>query len=133
MCGSPGRRGLGDVVRRAGDDVHKGDLLFPAGTELPAPAVVGVLASVGCGVGARRLVPAPRRRAVDGGRELVGGRRPMLGPGQDQGEQPDRMLPRPAVGLGRLRADRPRPSSVTGRERPWKPSWPRPGSGATPW
>ncbi len=37
---------FGDAVRHTGDDVHRGDLLFPAGTEI-RPAVLGVLASVG--------------------------------------------------------------------------------------
>ncbi len=36
----------GDAVRGVGDDVHRGDLLFAAGTEV-RPAVLGVLASVG--------------------------------------------------------------------------------------
>ena len=36
----------GEAVRHVGDDVHQGDLLFAAGTEV-RPAVLGVLASVG--------------------------------------------------------------------------------------
>jgi molybdopterin molybdotransferase len=69
---------LGDAVRRAGDDVHKGDLLFPAGTEL-RPAVVGVLASVG--LASVRVVSRPRVGVLSTGDELVEDGAP-LGPGQ---------------------------------------------------
>ena len=69
---------LGDAVRRAGDDVHKGDLLFPAGTEL-RPAVVGVLASVG--LASVRVVSRPRVGVLSTGDELVEDGGP-LGPGQ---------------------------------------------------
>ena len=73
------------AVRRAGDDVHKGDLLFPTGTEL-RPAVVGVLASVG--LVSVRVVSRPRVGVLSTGDELVEDGGP-LGPGPDQGEQPD--------------------------------------------
>ena len=65
-------------MRRAGDDVHKGDLLFPAGTEL-RPAVVGVLASVG--LASVRVVSRPRVGVLSTGDELVEDGGP-LGPGQ---------------------------------------------------
>jgi molybdenum cofactor synthesis domain-containing protein len=69
---------VGDAVRRAGDDVHAGDLLFPAGTEI-RPAVLGVLASVGH----VRVPVIPRLRvgALSTGDELVEDGGP-LGPGQ---------------------------------------------------
>jgi molybdopterin molybdotransferase len=69
---------LGDAVRRAGDDVHKGDLLFPSGTEL-RPAVVGVLASVG--LASVRVVSRARVGVLSTGDELVEDGGP-LGPGQ---------------------------------------------------
>ena len=65
-------------MRRAGDDVHTGDLLFPAGTEL-RPAVVGVLASVG--LASVRVVLRPRVGVLSTGDELVEDGAP-LGPGQ---------------------------------------------------
>lgn len=68
----------GDAVRRTGDDVHKGDLLFPSGTEL-RPAVVGVLASVG--LASVRVVSRPRVGVLSTGDELVEDGGP-LGPGQ---------------------------------------------------
>ncbi len=48
----------GAAVRRAGDDVQPGDLLFPAGTVV-TPAIVGVLASINA-----RTVTAHRRVSV---------------------------------------------------------------------
>jgi molybdenum cofactor synthesis domain-containing protein len=68
----------GDAVRRVGDDVHRGDLLFPAGTEV-RPAVLGVLASVGHL--AIPVVPQVRVGALSTGDELIedGG---ALAPGQ---------------------------------------------------
>jgi molybdenum cofactor synthesis domain-containing protein len=68
----------GDAVRHAGDDVHRGDLLFPAGTEI-RPAVLGVLASVGI-----VSVPVVGRARVGGlstGDELIEDGAP-LAPGQ---------------------------------------------------
>lgn len=58
----------GAAVRRAGDDVQPGDLLFPAGT-VATPAVVGVLASINA-----QTVPVhPRARVavLSTGDELV--------------------------------------------------------------
>ena len=118
--------GLGDAVRRAGDDVHKGDLLFPAGTEL-RPAVVGVLASVGSA--SVRVVSRPRVGVLSTGDELVEDGGP-LGPGQIR-ESNRTDAPRRG-GPGRLRRRSTSASSAT-TKRPWKPSWPRPRSGATPW
>jgi molybdenum cofactor synthesis domain-containing protein len=69
---------MGDAVRRAGDDVHRGDLLFPARTEI-RPAVLGVLASVGI-----VSVPVVGRARVGGlstGDELIEDGAP-LAPGQ---------------------------------------------------
>jgi len=68
----------GDAIRRAGDDVQPGDLLFPAGTEV-TPAVVGVLASIN----ARSVsVYRPARVAVfSTGDELVEDDRALL-PGE---------------------------------------------------
>jgi molybdopterin molybdotransferase len=68
----------GVAVRRAGDDVRRGDLLFAAGTEI-WPAVLGVLASVG-----HLHVPViPRARvgALSTGDELVEDGGPLQ-PGQ---------------------------------------------------
>jgi molybdenum cofactor synthesis domain-containing protein len=62
------------AVRRAGDDVQPGDLLFPAGTVV-TPAVAGVLASVNA-----RTVDAHRRIRVavlSTGDELVEDGRPL--------------------------------------------------------
>jgi molybdopterin molybdotransferase len=68
----------GVAVRRAGDDVHRGDLLFPAGTEV-RPAVLGVLASVGhLHV---PVVPPARVGALSTGDELVEDGGPLQ-PGQ---------------------------------------------------
>ena len=64
----------GAAVRRAGDDVQPGDLLFPAGTVV-TPAVAGVLASVNA-----RTVDAHRRIRVavlSTGDELVEDGRPL--------------------------------------------------------
>ncbi|QQS24121.1 MAG: molybdopterin molybdotransferase MoeA [Actinomycetota bacterium] len=68
----------GDAVRGAGDDVHGGDRLFGAGTEI-GPAVAGVLASVNC----RHPVvhPRPRVAVLSTGDELVDDGSP-LAPGQ---------------------------------------------------
>ena len=68
----------GEHVRRAGEDVHRGDLVLGAGTEV-GPAEVGMLAALGqvdapC---ARR----PRVALVATGDELVPAGQP-LGPGQ---------------------------------------------------
>ena len=64
----------GAAVRRAGDDVQPGDLLFPAGT-VAAPAVVGVLASIN----ARRVSVHRRARVavLSTGDELVEDPRPL--------------------------------------------------------
>jgi len=68
----------GDAVRHVGDDVHRGDLLFPAGTEV-RPAVLGVLASVGhLRV---RVVPKVRVGVLSTGDELIEDGAP-LAPGQ---------------------------------------------------
>jgi len=70
--------GAGDAVRRVGDDVHVGMLLFPSGTEV-RPGVLGVLASVG-----HLSIPVfPRARvgALSTGDELVEDGGP-LAPGQ---------------------------------------------------
>lgn len=64
----------GAAVRRAGDDVQPGDLLFEAGT-LVSPAIVGVLASINA-----RAVPVhPRLRVavLSTGDELVEDGRPL--------------------------------------------------------
>lgn len=72
------RVGVGDAVRRAGDDVQPGDLLFEAGTQV-TPAILGVLASIN----ARIVAVHPRARVavLSTGDELVeDGRR--LRPGE---------------------------------------------------
>jgi molybdopterin molybdotransferase len=60
--------GAGTAVRRAGDDVQPGDLLFEAGT-IVRPAIVGVLASIN----ARTVSVYPRARVavLSTGDELV--------------------------------------------------------------
>jgi molybdopterin molybdotransferase len=65
---------VGAAVRRAGDDVQPGDLLFEAGTVV-TPAIVGVLASVN----ARRVEVHPRVRVavMSTGDELVEDGRPL--------------------------------------------------------
>jgi molybdopterin molybdotransferase len=68
----------GTAVRRAGDDVRPGDLLFTAGTVI-RPAVIGVLASVG--VRTVRVHPRIRVAVLSTGDELVTDGSP-LGPGQ---------------------------------------------------
>ncbi len=68
----------GAAVRRSGDDVQPGDLVFPAGT-VATPMVVGVLASINA-----RLLSAHRRARVavlSTGDELVDDGRPLK-PGQ---------------------------------------------------
>ncbi len=65
---------VGAAVRRAGDDVQPGDLLFEAGTVV-TPAIVGVLASINA-----RTVSAHRRVRVavlSTGDELVEDGRPL--------------------------------------------------------
>ena len=64
----------GAAVRRAGDDVQPGDLLFPAGTVV-TPAIVGVLASIN----ARTVAVHPRLRVavLSTGDELVEDGRPL--------------------------------------------------------
>jgi molybdenum cofactor synthesis domain-containing protein len=64
----------GNHVRRAGDDVVPGDLLFAAGTELGA-GHLGVLASVG--VGSVSAVRRPVVGVVSTGDELVDDGRPL--------------------------------------------------------
>lgn len=68
----------GNHVRRAGDDVRAGDLVFPAGTTL-TPAHLGVLATLG--VRRAPVYPRPRVGVISTGDELVDGPEP-LGPGQ---------------------------------------------------
>ena len=67
----------GAAVRRAGDDVQPGDLLFPAGT-IATPAVVGVLASINATTvsvhpRARVAVLSTGDELVEDGRELAPG------------------------------------------------------------
>jgi molybdenum cofactor synthesis domain-containing protein len=69
---------MGDAVRRAGDDVHRGDLLFPARTEI-RPAVLGVLASVG--IVSVPVIARARVGALSTGDELIEHGAP-LAPGQ---------------------------------------------------
>jgi len=68
----------GAAVRRAGDDVQPGDLLFPAGTVM-TPAIVGVLASIN----ATMVSAHPRARVavLSTGDELVEDGR-ALAPGE---------------------------------------------------
>ncbi|MDP9848827.1 molybdopterin molybdotransferase [Streptosporangium lutulentum] len=68
----------GNAIRRAGEDVHAGDVVLPAGTSI-GPAQLGVLA----GVGRRRVLVRPRPRVVviSTGAELVEPGTP-LGTGQ---------------------------------------------------
>ena len=65
---------VGAAVRRAGDDVQPGDLLFPAGTVV-TPAILGVLASIN----ARKLSAYRRARVavLSTGDELVEDGRPL--------------------------------------------------------
>ncbi|MFM8856816.1 MAG: gephyrin-like molybdotransferase Glp [Actinomycetota bacterium] len=68
----------GAAIRSAGDDVRRGDLVFPSGT-LVTPLVAGVLASVNC---RNPLVhPRPRVGVLSTGDELVDDGSP-LEPGQ---------------------------------------------------
>lgn len=68
----------GHAIRRAGEDVHAGDVVLPVGTAI-GPAQLGVLA----GVGRRRVLVRPRPRVVviSTGAELVEPGTP-LGTGQ---------------------------------------------------
>jgi molybdenum cofactor synthesis domain-containing protein len=70
--------GPGAAVRRAGDDVRPGDLLFPAGTVV-TPAIVGVLASINAR--AVSVVPRATVAVLSTGDELVEDGGP-LAPGQ---------------------------------------------------
>jgi molybdenum cofactor synthesis domain-containing protein len=65
---------VGTALRRAGDDVQPGDLLFPAGT-VATPTVVGVLASIN----AQTVSVHPRVRVavMSTGDELVEDGRPL--------------------------------------------------------
>lgn len=58
----------GAAVRRAGDDVQPGDLLFPAGTQV-TPPIVGVLASINARVVS--VYPRARVAVMSTGDELV--------------------------------------------------------------
>jgi molybdenum cofactor synthesis domain-containing protein len=60
--------GPGAAVRRAGDDVQPGDLLFAAGTQI-TPAIVGVLASINAQVVS--VYPRARVAVLSTGDELV--------------------------------------------------------------
>ncbi len=64
----------GDAIRRAGEDVRPGEVVFTAGTEV-TPAVLGVLA----GINARRVQvhPRPRVAVLSTGDELVEDGRPL--------------------------------------------------------
>jgi molybdopterin molybdotransferase len=69
---------VGEHVRRAGEDVDKGDVLLTAGSVL-GPRQVGLLAGVG--VDSVETAPRPRVVIMSTGAELVEPGRP-LGPGQ---------------------------------------------------
>lgn len=68
----------GDAVRGVGDDVHRGTVVFRAGTEI-SPAVAGVLASIN--IGDPLVVRRPRVAVLSTGDELVDDGSP-LAPGQ---------------------------------------------------
>jgi len=68
----------GAAVRRAGDDVQPGDLLFPAGTVV-TPPIVGVLASINAATVS--VHPQVRVAVLSTGDELIEDGRP-LEPGQ---------------------------------------------------
>ncbi len=70
--------GPGAAVRRAGDDVQPGDLLFPAGT-IVTPPIVGVLASINAATVS--VHPRVRVAVLSTGDELVEDGGP-LAPGQ---------------------------------------------------
>jgi len=77
----------GAAVRGVGEDVRRGETIFPAGTVV-GPVVAGVLASVNAGQ--VRAVPAARVALVSTGDELVTDGRPLR-PGQIR-ESNSRML-----------------------------------------
>ena len=64
----------GDHVRRAGDDLQAGQVVFPAGTVL-GPAHLGVLPSVSAETVV--VVPRPRVAVISTGDELVEGAAPL--------------------------------------------------------
>jgi molybdenum cofactor synthesis domain-containing protein len=70
--------GAGTSVRAAGDDVHRGDIVFAAGTVV-TPAVLGVLASINAR--AVHVYPRARVAVLSTGDELVTDGAP-LAPGQ---------------------------------------------------
>ena len=98
----------GEHVRRAGDDIHSGDLVIDAGTQLTA-AHLGVLASLG--VIEVAVVPRLRVGVLSTGDELVEGALPLR-PGQLRDSNRHALLPMLAeagcdpVDLGLVRDDR---------------------------
>ncbi|MEY2403939.1 MAG: molybdopterin molybdotransferase, partial [Acidimicrobiaceae bacterium] len=98
----------GDHIRRAGDDIHLGDLVIEAGAQLSA-AHLGVLASLG--VVEVTVVPRLRVGVLSTGDELVEGNAPLK-PGQIRESNRHTLLPMLAeagcdpVDLGLIRDDR---------------------------
>jgi molybdenum cofactor synthesis domain-containing protein len=98
----------GEHVRRAGDDIHPGDVVIGAGTTLTA-AHLGVLASLG--VVEVTVVPRPRVGVLSTGDELVEGAGPLR-PGQIRDSNRHALLPMLAqagcepIDLGLIRDDR---------------------------